>query len=972
MDKGSLANITGNFGILSNYHVFFQYAMHWPSWADDSHQYCFGFAPIVAVPDNVVESITQFAGVDWEAKDGGFGEQFSGDVRAASDETPFLASSDIEETWPPGSGQHVWPGPFRLNLNTPDPYDQVEDEFASDRDIWGVFDDSDNQVQALGIECSQMSYCYNRSYAEDFVFFDLYFTNTSTTTYDSIYIGHYGDFRIDYDNQDLLKLVDSDGDGHLDFLYYWDVDGAIKEPWVVMGMLGVAVLNTPYNLGVTDFHYFNHEKRPENDYGLWPIIGGLPNLLEERGLDPADFFHGLSPSFDDPENVEGFFPGGAPLDYFLMTKVYDFVPGDTARLSLAVVMGADEEDLFDNLETAQQMAELGFQGSGPPAPPNVNAKPADHKVTLYWSSEPSESSIDVITGLQDFEGYKIYRSADQGITWGTEVRDYNGVLQGYVPLVIFDKVNGILGADPGAPWQSLGMDSGLEYSFTDSGLINGVEYWYAVCAYDQGVQDTTIVEDPETGEMQVVLTFDPSLQNGFGRPEVSTHIVSVIPGVNPQTYNPIPGGLDMPILGTVMEANIAPSGPLTLGTAFVEVIHPDSLTGHDYRIAISDSMPHLDSSMVIEGEDTTWVYFTSWWDSTSFSLVDMDLMDTLFVYQPFYYEDENGFPQVEKPIADGMRFTVVDGEIWIGWTLFYEDSCNYDWFRDRGDPNVGDAYVQGTASFRLTVDYDSINGGSWAQVEDGFGGEYPAIWVPFNAEMISDTTYPIDVGDLTWILDYETGVEAGNIPFPPNSFFSPVGWDLEPGGAGYNPHPNGTGLYGNIWPDEISFHYYSPSGDTSIVNVRTQNFPFRVSGEDTTWGIKPSQGDQFSVLNARLSSQNSFDFSTIAAGYTLNPDEVDLSQIKVVPNPYIVTAGWESGADDHRIQFTHLPPECTIKIFTVSGSLVKTLHHQSDTEGYLFWDMRNESKQDIAFGLYVYYVETPDGKEHVSRFVVIR
>jgi hypothetical protein len=954
MDKGSLGNICGNFGILSNYHVFFQYAMHWPRWADDSHQYCFGFAPVVAVADNVVESYTSIAGRDWEAKDGGYGTQFSGDVRAASDDTPFLASSDIIDTWPMIGGERAWPGPFRGIPGNPDSA-TVPGQFASDRDVWGVFDDHDNQIQPLGLECRQMTYCYNRSYAEDFIFFDLKFHNTSTTTYDSLYIGHYGDFRVDYDNLDLLKLVDTDGDGKRDFLIYWDADEEPVEPWTVMGMIGVAIINTPDDIGVTDFHYFKHADRPTTDPMQWPIISGQPALAQARGMDPALFFHGADPRFDDPENVVSHFPpnppqapyGGAPLDYFLTTLLRDFAPGDSARLTLAVVMGLDSAALYDNLATAQLMASMGFQGSGPPDPPIVTFKASDHEATLYWDPNPSENSVDVITNELDFEGYKIYRSDDLGLTWGVEVRDYLGVLQGYVPLAIYDKIDGIQGADPSAPWQSLGSESGLQYSFEDSGLVNGVEYWYAVCAYDHGLQGT----DPE-----------PSLQNGFGRPEVSTHIISVTPGVNPQTYNPIPGGIFLPQMGMTMSGYVAPSGPLTLGTAFVEVIgDPDSLSGHGYRIAISDSMPHPDSSFTVQGTDTIWSYFTSWWDSTCYSVIDTTLGDTLIAFHPFFVENAGNSLAGEQPIVDGLRFTVKDGSLWFGWTLFHQDSCTFDWWREARQNPMGEAWIQGSASFRLTVDYDSLNGGCHAQIEDQFGGYYPAIWVPFRVEMISDTSNPIDVGDLTWIVDYETGVLGGTVPFPPNMFFSPAGWDLEPGGTGYNPFD-----FGNAYPDEISFRYYAPTGDTSIANIRTQNLP------DSLGGIAPTQGDQFSLLNARLTSQHRFDFGTAWPTYTLDPTAVNLAQIKVVPNPYIVSAGWESGADDHRLQFTHLPPECTIEIYTVSGNLVRRLHHQSDTEGYLFWDLRNESKQDVAFGLYVFYVKTHQGQEHAGRFVVIR
>ena len=42
----------------------------------------------------------------------------------------------------------------------------------------------------------------------------------------------------------------------------------------------------------------------------------------------------------------------------------------------------------------------------------------DHsEATLKWTTS-SKYSRDVVTGYSDFEGYKIYRSLDGGLTWG--------------------------------------------------------------------------------------------------------------------------------------------------------------------------------------------------------------------------------------------------------------------------------------------------------------------------------------------------------------------------------------------------------------------------------------------------------------------------------------------------------------------------------------------------------------------------
>jgi hypothetical protein len=68
----------------------------------------------------------------------------------------------------------------------------------------------------------------------------------------------------------------------------------------------------------------------------------------------------------------------------------------------------------------------------------------------------------------------------------------------------------------------------------------------------------------------------------------------------------------------------------------------------------------------------------------------------------------------------------------------------------------------------------------------------------------------------------------------------------------------------------------------------------------------------------------------------------------------------------------YLPPECTISIYTVSGVLVKTLYHQSTTEGSLSWNLVTDWNQALAFGVYVYVVEDPSGSRHLGKFALIK
>jgi len=107
--------------------------------------------------------------------------------------------------------------------------------------------------------------------------------------------------------------------------------------------------------------------------------------------------------------------------------------------------------------------------------------------------------------------------------------------------------------------------------------------------------------------------------------------------------------------------------------------------------------------------------------------------------------------------------------------------------------------------------------------------------------------------------------------------------------------------------------------------------------------------------------------------------------VKVVPNPYIVFNSWEKSSEQRYVRFTHLPNECTIRIFTLAGDLVKVIRHRDtntqplDQAGTETWDFTNESPgstgtaisgQLIASGVYVYHVQSPVG-EAVGKLVFI-
>jgi hypothetical protein len=99
---------------------------------------------------------------------------------------------------------------------------------------------------------------------------------------------------------------------------------------------------------------------------------------------------------------------------------------------------------------------------------------------------------------------------------------------------------------------------------------------------------------------------------------------------------------------------------------------------------------------------------------------------------------------------------------------------------------------------------------------------------------------------------------------------------------------------------------------------------------------------------------------------------VDLAEIRVVPNPYLGSASWDLGPTQRRLEFIHLPPECTIRIYTISGVLVRVLDHAPEEGGTEVYDLLTREGLPLASGNYYYHVTTPGGKTRLGRFAVVQ
>lgn len=918
MDKGQIENVISNFGLLSQFH-FFSPAIHWPRSGSDTQYYGFGFGFFLATEDNVIESVTSSQNPDWQPIAGSADSLFgTATVPAENDDTPLMACSDLVDTWPTRDGIPFWPGKFRLD---PISGETVAGEFASDRDIYGAFDDRQNPTGSSGFRVDQMAYCYGRNYAEDFHFFEFTVTNTraETSPY-PLYLGYIADFMPDFDNHDLLKF-----DEERQLIYLWDADGIPQNGWSSVGYIGLGILQTTgpgtSTIPITDFHYFDDEFSPVTDEQWWPIISSDP---DDPDITAAHYFHGENSRLDNDALVAGLDPtGGAQgtdITFVAASKMIGPIPAGQSRKSVAVlVLGEDEADLLHNFDVAKGLFENIFQGPTPPPAPNLTAYQGDGQITLTWDLL-AETATDQYSGQVDFEGYKIYRSNDGGQTWGDIITDELGRQIGYVPIARYDLINEI--TTDAVTGQIIGFESGLPQAvindvmanvFVDTDLINGVQYTYAVTAYDRGDADLQV----------------SSLESGYSGNTGEPNVVRIVPSA--PAGNSEPGHI---VEGVVLE----PIGGLCESTVELDIVFPDLVKDALYELSFERA-----------GLDTGRI--------TLFNLVNRDTGDTLIYRSQTYDVIGNAIP-----IIDGFRVKPMDLEPAItefGWSHIQGDTCTFDWWTEKrpGTPFfIENAPLYGSADFRITV-VDPANG-SEVMVDGAFGGVYGPVSIPIQVHRLNDDGSTSDVSEHTWLIDYRYDNPDDSL------HYGPAGWDLIPGGAGYN--PNTPDNFNISFPDELSLS----DNQGNRVNIRTQNGPKTAT--------PPTIGDQFTVrTRKRFRPGIRYEFNARAAS-AHTPTDTDLEKIRVVPNPYVVSAAWETSVYERKLMFNRLPDQCYIHIFTVAGDQVITLDHNLGSDrsmgedGFEFWDLRSESDLDVAYGLYIYVVETVDGRTKQGKFAIVR
>ncbi|MCI0494639.1 hypothetical protein L0Z72_06495 [candidate division KSB1 bacterium] len=849
--------------------------------------YIYRINPMVGIPGNVIQG--RFTtNEEWEAVGGYHNREYA-----------KIAFSDNPKSWHPALG---WP---------------VKDAdgnpiFKSDQDSYCVYDDAKNSVKVLGVTVAQTGYAYGVKFAQNLIFYKFDVINQGTSDLDSLYFAMYCDMDIGNVSGGDPEYLDDrlDYDKKNNFLYFFD-DGTSKE-WAggVTGYFGVAMLKTPVingvELGVTDMHYNLYDDDRDDDSLQYAILSSNPNWLRPVSLVPKFFHTGASGNihYDDPATIPA---SGLDILATMSSGPYQLAVGDTLVFYTALIAGNNRGDLYASLATAQRVLAFDFEISKPPKTPTLSAFAGDGFVTLFWN-DIAELSKDNYSGQYDFEGYRIYKSLDKGLHWDQWDRNVDpSVGADPVPIAQFDIIN------------NRGLDTGLQYSLTDTTVDNGFEYWYTVTAYDRGDESVESLESPRGNSPDAINTESVIPKSkAIGRTPVSSEAEHVGKGKSNYVLDVQP--IDQDSLGdreylmkfTYLQRTIQG----TLKTRIIPIITDSSKT-EAKRYGIEFISP------------------------TSFHLVDLNTGDYIGS-DPRNYRSGTTYS-----LNAGMRIKVED-----------QDPIAAPEFL----PKAGDYLTYSYAAYVVRNNIDTVITPQPFLIEKKHATSDGVVFSLKPPEMIQSVSRVggTDKVDLAFSVFDETLVKNNTY------LISTFQKGSDTSGKGF-----------------VSLLIVTATNDSVTIDSLFNLDAFEIDGirgviqfESTS---PPGPGNAFAVETIVPVAPNIRDaYRFKIKGAVIEPirAQSELDKIRVVPNPYLVSSLYEPEFGELRrepirqIQFINLPQQCTIYVFTIAGDRVKAIEHNA-AHGTESWDLRAEGGREITSGIYLYVVKTKEA-QYKNTFAVIK
>ncbi|NND70317.1 MAG: T9SS type A sorting domain-containing protein [Rhodothermales bacterium] len=122
-----------------------------------------------------------------------------------------------------------------------------------------------------------------------------------------------------------------------------------------------------------------------------------------------------------------------------------------------------------------------------------------------------------------------------------------------------------------------------------------------------------------------------------------------------------------------------------------------------------------------------------------------------------------------------------------------------------------------------------------------------------------------------------------------------------------------------------------------------------------------ADGDVFTISSGAFAPVTASDSTATAS----------LDKIGIVPNPYKGASAYEVDLTSDKARFTNLPQTATIRVFSLAGTLVRTIEKNSSS-ATLEWDLTTQEGLPLASGMYLIHVEVPGVGEKVIKFGFIK
>ena len=400
----------------------------------------------------------------------------------------------------------------------------------------------------MGINVHLETYAFNYSFADNFVIFNYRIKNVSGGDLDSVYVSMYGDLVVRNTNitppTSGTPFYNKGGLGYIDTLnvayaYDYSGDGGEADTYGGFKFLG----SSPY--------------KNRTSYQAWQF---------GNTSDPVYFY----PSTDD-EKYSKMATGLLPAQIALMLKPNNMMTlitagpyariaaGDSLNIVFALLAAKmkswnapppdpDQPSNRGLLYQACEWAQRTYNGEdrngngvedtnevwtdrdpqgnhlpkryflpSPPNAPRTKVVLSDKLAEIYWDSSPEES-IDPITSVKDFEGYRIY-----GTNPGIDLTESQDFLSNLVLLGDFDRTDDRIGYNTGfghirlpQPVTFPNDSTTYWYKFTVPQLLNGWQYAFAVTAYDSGDIATSLnsLESSRLQTMRRVIVGVQPVSNG--------------------------------------------------------------------------------------------------------------------------------------------------------------------------------------------------------------------------------------------------------------------------------------------------------------------------------------------------------------------------------------------------------------------------------------------------------------------------